>query len=125
MRKTMHIACNWKAAVDAFLEVYHVKTIHSKSVGLMLDDHAAAITLYESGHSRTAVPRNRGANDVKAEVNRELQLEDVRKMQQQLAEQARVLEQGANHEVAKVAGTIADSSKPTVEPENSIQSPKP
>ena len=67
----------------------------------------------------------RYANDVKAEVNRELQLEDVRKMQQQLAEQARVLEQGANHEVAKVAGTIADSSKPTVEPENSIQSPKP
>ena len=66
----------------------------------------------------------RYANDVKAEVNRELQLEDVRKMQKELAEQARVLEQSANHEVTKVTETIADSAKPVVEPENSILPPK-
>ena len=66
----------------------------------------------------------RYANDVKAEVNRELQLEDVRKMQQELAEQARALEHGADHGVAKVTETISDSAKPVADQENSILPPK-
>ncbi len=66
----------------------------------------------------------RYANDVKAEVNRELQLEDVRKMQEELAEQARALEQSAHHEVAKATETVVESTKPVAEPENSILPPK-
>jgi sec-independent protein translocase protein TatB len=42
----------------------------------------------------------RYVGDVKAEVNRELQLEEIRKMQQQLAEQASKLEQTVHKEVA-------------------------
>ena len=66
----------------------------------------------------------RYATDVKAEVNRELQLEDVRKMQQELAEQARALEQGADHEIGKVTEAVAESVKPVAVQENSILPPK-
>ncbi|MFY9329413.1 MAG: Sec-independent protein translocase protein TatB [Georgfuchsia sp.] len=41
-------------------------------------------------------------NDVKSEVNRELQLEDLRKMQQDLAEKARAMEQSAQRELSDV-----------------------
>ena len=66
----------------------------------------------------------RYANDVKAEVNRELQLEDVRKMQQDLAEQARAIEQSTHQEVTKVTETVAASIQPVIEQENSILPPK-
>lgn len=48
----------------------------------------------------------RYAADVKAEVNRELQLEDVRRMQQQLAEQAKALEQKVYEETASAQHAI-------------------
>lgn len=54
----------------------------------------------------------RYANDVKAEVNRELQLEEVRKMQQQLADQARTLENGIQHEVTAAEAAVADATSP-------------
>jgi sec-independent protein translocase protein TatB len=57
----------------------------------------------------------RYANDVKAEVDRELQLEEVRKMQRDLAEQARALEQGAGHEVDAVKEAVKDQSPPVEE----------
>lgn len=53
----------------------------------------------------------RYANDVKAEVHRELQLDDVRKMQEQLAEQARQLERNVNAEATKAADTLNDGIK--------------
>jgi sec-independent protein translocase protein TatB len=49
----------------------------------------------------------RYVSDVKEEVNRELQLEELRKMQQQLAEQANTLEQAASDEL-KSATAIGD-----------------
>ncbi len=45
-------------------------------------------------------------NDVKSEVNRELQLEDIRKMQQDLADQARALEQSTEREVSALGAAI-------------------
>ncbi|RVQ68832.1 aromatic ring-hydroxylating dioxygenase subunit alpha [Croceicoccus ponticola] len=72
--RTLHVqeysvACNWKVAMDAFLEVYHINTIHPTNAGIMLDHKAAAMGLMEGGHSRMAVRKkmNQGLNFVEFE----------------------------------------------------------
>ena len=55
-RHTLMLACNWKAAVDAFLEVYHLKHIHPNTVNRLLDHEGTAIGLLPRGHSRMASP---------------------------------------------------------------------
>lgn len=57
-RRTQRIACNWKAAVDAFQEVYHIKTIHRESIGDAYDPKSATMGLIENGHSRMVVAYN-------------------------------------------------------------------
>jgi phenylpropionate dioxygenase-like ring-hydroxylating dioxygenase large terminal subunit len=52
MRQTTEIACNWKAALDAFQEVYHVNTIHPDTLGTALNSRATALGLFPHGHSR-------------------------------------------------------------------------
>lgn len=52
--------CNWKCVVDAFQEVYHIKTVHPRTVGLALDHTAAAVGLMPHGHSRLCVDRAPG-----------------------------------------------------------------
>jgi choline monooxygenase len=58
MRATMSVstdlACNWKVAVEAFLEVYHVQGIHPQLLP-MLDDVNTAYELI-GPHSRMIVP---------------------------------------------------------------------
>jgi nitrite reductase/ring-hydroxylating ferredoxin subunit len=68
-RKTYMIDCNWKAAVDAFLEVYHINTIHPTNAGIMLNSKAAAMGLMPFGHSRMATRKNmnQGINFVEFE----------------------------------------------------------
>jgi phenylpropionate dioxygenase-like ring-hydroxylating dioxygenase large terminal subunit len=51
-RHSMLLNCNWKAAMDAFLEVYHLKFIHPNSVDKLLDHRRTTIGLFENGHSR-------------------------------------------------------------------------
>jgi nitrite reductase/ring-hydroxylating ferredoxin subunit len=51
------IACNWKAAYDAFLEAYHVKAIHPQTVAMLLDPKGTAIGLFTGGHTRMALPK--------------------------------------------------------------------
>jgi phenylpropionate dioxygenase-like ring-hydroxylating dioxygenase large terminal subunit len=55
-RHTLMLECNWKAAVDAFLEVYHLKHIHPNTVHRLLDHTGTAIGLLPRGHSRMASP---------------------------------------------------------------------
>jgi phenylpropionate dioxygenase-like ring-hydroxylating dioxygenase large terminal subunit len=50
------VNCNWKAAMDAFQEIYHVTTIHQRSLGAALDFRSAAFGLFAGGHSRLSVP---------------------------------------------------------------------
>ncbi len=49
-------ACNWKVAIDAFLEVYHLRHIHPNTVHRFIDHRGSAMSLLPSGHSRMATP---------------------------------------------------------------------
>lgn len=54
--------CNWKIAMEANTEVYHVKTIHPSTVAPVLDDRRNVNTLYPNGHGRMVAPRPKGMN---------------------------------------------------------------
>lgn len=66
---TMHLKCNWKAGVDAFLESYHVRTIHKDTVSQMLDVDGTVMTLLENGHSRMVMPRKNSHSDPQKNIN--------------------------------------------------------
>lgn len=53
------VACNVKVLLDAFLEVYHVKSIHQDTVDRFLDHRGTTITLWPGGHSRMTTPNRR------------------------------------------------------------------
>ena len=53
--------CNWKIAMEANTEVYHVKSIHPATVSPILDDRRNVNTLYPRGHNRMVAPRPAGA----------------------------------------------------------------
>jgi phenylpropionate dioxygenase-like ring-hydroxylating dioxygenase large terminal subunit len=57
------MACNWKAAYDNFLEIYHVSTVHAKSIAPYLNSKSFAVSLYKNGHARFAT-RKRGAQTI-------------------------------------------------------------
>ncbi|MET0663661.1 MAG: aromatic ring-hydroxylating dioxygenase subunit alpha [Ilumatobacteraceae bacterium] len=59
--KQVDLGCNWKILAEAFLEVYHARTIHPKTVGLSLDTRGTVITLYDHGHQSMLSPVIRGA----------------------------------------------------------------
>ena len=53
------VECNWKFTMDAFLEVYHIKGIHPKTVGPQLDHRGAVMGLLPNGHTRMTCPTNK------------------------------------------------------------------
>ena len=55
-RYVWDLKCNWKIAMEANMEVYHVKSIHPVTVDGSLDYRANVNTLYENGHSRMVAP---------------------------------------------------------------------
>ncbi len=59
-RHSFEINCNWKIAMEANTEVYHVKSIHAKTVSPMLDDRRNVNTLYPNGHGRMIAPNRSG-----------------------------------------------------------------
>jgi phenylpropionate dioxygenase-like ring-hydroxylating dioxygenase large terminal subunit len=55
-RRRLTLACNWKVVVEAFLEVYHLRTVHPKTLAPYLDGKASAVGLFPQGHSRMVTP---------------------------------------------------------------------
>ncbi|MGE4652525.1 MAG: aromatic ring-hydroxylating dioxygenase subunit alpha [Myxococcota bacterium] len=51
---TVPIACNWKAAVDAFIETYHLHAVHPQMLAIADDVHTP-ITLYDK-HTKFVQP---------------------------------------------------------------------
>ena len=54
--KSYPVECNVKVLLDAFLEVYHVQSIHQKTVNRFIDHEGTYITLWPKGHSRMVTP---------------------------------------------------------------------
>ena len=59
-RHIFDLNCNWKIAMEANTEVYHVRSIHPQTVAQMLDDRRNVNTFYANGHGRMIAPRRRG-----------------------------------------------------------------
>lgn len=57
--RTYEAGCNVKVLLDAFLEVYHLKSIHEHTVDRFLDHRGMTITLWPKGHSRMITPNSR------------------------------------------------------------------
>ena len=53
------IKCNVKVLLDAFLETYHLKSIHQQTVDRFLDHLGTTIELWPNGHSRMVTPNRR------------------------------------------------------------------
>ncbi len=60
-RHIFDLNCNWKVAMEANTEVYHVRSIHPTTVGPILDDRRNVNTLYPNGHGRMIAPQPPGS----------------------------------------------------------------
>ena len=60
-RHVFDLDCNWKIAMETNTEVYHVRTVHPKTVAPMLDDRRNVNTLYANGHGRMVAPGREGS----------------------------------------------------------------
>ncbi|MEM6818922.1 MAG: SRPBCC family protein [Pseudomonadota bacterium] len=57
--ESFDVACNVKVIQDAFLEVYHLRSIHQKTVDRFLDHNGTTIDLWPQGHSLMVTPNRR------------------------------------------------------------------
>lgn len=57
--QSWEVACNVKVLQDAFLEVYHLQSIHQDTVDRFLDHRGTTIMLWEHGHSLMVTPNRR------------------------------------------------------------------
>jgi phenylpropionate dioxygenase-like ring-hydroxylating dioxygenase large terminal subunit len=57
------LACNWKLMVDAFLEVYHVRTVHPDNAAILYDDRTLTVSMLPNGHSRLTVDKHDDLRD--------------------------------------------------------------
>lgn len=57
--RSYDVACNVKVLLDAFLEVYHLKSIHKDTVDRFLDHRGTDIVLWPNGHSLMVTPNRR------------------------------------------------------------------
>lgn len=57
--RSYEVECNVKVLLDAFLEVYHLKSIHQRSVDRFLDYRGMTAMLWPKGHSRMVTPNRR------------------------------------------------------------------
>lgn len=69
-RGTWDVGANWKVVTEAFLETYHLKTVHRQSAAPYLIPRQTAVELYPNGHSSNFVMRKQATGD-DARANRE------------------------------------------------------
>ncbi|MEC9357985.1 MAG: aromatic ring-hydroxylating dioxygenase subunit alpha [Pseudomonadota bacterium] len=55
-RQSWTIACNWKMAVEAFRESYHVPTVHPQTAAAALDGYDTFFELYLNGGATIFIP---------------------------------------------------------------------
>ena len=55
-RHCFDLECNWKVAMEANMEVYHVPFIHAQTVATLVDSKRNVNTLYPNGHARMLAP---------------------------------------------------------------------
>ncbi len=65
-RHIFDLNCNWKIAMEANTEVYHVRSIHPKTVSPILDDRRNVNTLYPGGHGRMVAPTPPNGHNLRA-----------------------------------------------------------
>ena len=58
-RSSFEIACNVKILLDAFLETYHLKSIHPQTVDRFLDSRGTHAVLWRNGNSMMCTPHRR------------------------------------------------------------------
>lgn len=63
----------------------------------------------------------RYVNDVKADINREMQLDELRKLQADMQESARDLERNLNSEIQSIKTTV-EETEPSVQPSVTVDS---
>lgn len=56
-RQNHRIDCNWKLLVDAFSEVYHIRTVHPDNAALLYEDRSVTTAMLPGGHSRLTVAK--------------------------------------------------------------------
>ena len=56
---SFEVACNFKVLLDAFLETYHLKSIHQNTVDRFLDHRGTYINLFSNGNSLMLTPHRR------------------------------------------------------------------
>lgn len=61
--QTHRIEANWKLMVDAFLEVYHIRTIHPDNAALLYDDQSVTVAMLPNGHSRLSTEKREELRD--------------------------------------------------------------
>ena len=61
-RFTVEMDCNWKIAYHNFLEIYHVNTVHPKTLAPHLDSRSFVIALYDGGHMRFGTRKKGGVS---------------------------------------------------------------
>jgi len=59
-RLLVDMDCNWKLALHNFLEIYHVATVHPKTLAPFLDSQSFVVALFANGHMRFATRKTKG-----------------------------------------------------------------
>ncbi len=70
-KKSFDLNCNWKIAMEANTEVYHVPNIHPNTVAPVLDHRRNVNSFYANGHGRMVAPGyDREAPDRSSAIDR-------------------------------------------------------
>jgi phenylpropionate dioxygenase-like ring-hydroxylating dioxygenase large terminal subunit len=54
--KSWELKCNWKVAIEAFMEIYHFKVVHKNSAAPFIDHRGGVHLLHPNGHSSGFTP---------------------------------------------------------------------